>query len=202
MKRFWRALKDERKLIYFAAFLFIVFAIIGGVFAKPLTSVLEKSGMLDQLKNLSSSMGSNPAWETVFFKIFTNNLLASLRLIGFGVLFGVIPLFGMITNGLIVGYVLALASQSTGTNPLVLFVTTLLPHGVFELPAIFIAAALGLRIGYATFGGLLSFIIPSWKGRFREQWESIGRNLPVLLLGITIFLIVAAMIEATLIVTI
>lgn len=75
--------------------------------------------------------------------IFVNNLQASLLMVLSGLTLGLLTAFALFANGVVVGYVATPAVAETG-----LFGTLLLlvPHGIFELPAVFIAAAIGFWI--------------------------------------------------------
>lgn len=75
--------------------------------------------------------------------IFVNNLQASLLMVLGGLTLGLLTAFALFANGVVVGYVATPAVAETG-----LFGTLLLlvPHGIFELPAVFIAAAIGFWI--------------------------------------------------------
>jgi uncharacterized membrane protein SpoIIM required for sporulation len=61
----------------------------------------------------------------------------------FGVFFGVIPLFLIITNGYFVGFISLKSIQTDG----ILSLWKLLPHGILELFAVFISLGLGFRLG-------------------------------------------------------
>lgn len=75
--------------------------------------------------------------------IFLNNLQASLLMVLGGITLGLLTAFALFTNGVLIGFVATPAVAETG-----LFGTLLLlvPHGIFELPAVFIAAAIGFRV--------------------------------------------------------
>jgi stage II sporulation protein M len=67
--------------------------------------------------------------------IFVNNATVAFLAILLGLFFGLLPVFAAIVNGIGVGAVLAM-------SPVNFF--KILPHAIFELPAIFIAWGLGL----------------------------------------------------------
>ncbi|NNE90720.1 MAG: stage II sporulation protein M [Verrucomicrobiales bacterium] len=78
-----------------------------------------------------------------------NNIRVSIVAFCMGILFGVFTLIYMFYNGLIIGVVIydyILDGQS------VFLTAWLLPHGSFELLAIFIAGQAGLVVGHAVFG--------------------------------------------------
>jgi stage II sporulation protein M len=81
--------------------------------------------------------------EFTFPSIMFNNLRA-LLLMGMGaVTGGLLSLFGLFVNGLLVGAVVGLVVQETSWA---VVLAALLPHGVIELSAFFMAASIGLRV--------------------------------------------------------
>ena len=113
--------------------------------------------------------------------IFFNNISSAFFGLFAGILFGIYPLFSTILNGYIIGFVGRLVSSEEGFFSL----WRLLPHGIFELPAIFIAFGLGLKLGTVIFQ-------KNSKKSFREFM--IG-SLKVFIFIILPLLIVAAIIE-------
>ena len=79
--------------------------------------------------------------------IAVNNLVAMGVLLFGAVSVGLVTLFGLVVNGLLIGAVVGIAVQQL--DPLVVL-ALLLPHGVLELPALLIAAAIGLRFARLT----------------------------------------------------
>jgi uncharacterized membrane protein SpoIIM required for sporulation/ABC-type transport system involved in multi-copper enzyme maturation permease subunit len=79
--------------------------------------------------------------------IFTNNLRATfLILLGGIVSFSVLGMLAYLVNVSLVGVVLGVF-KIIGYSPLLLFAAGLLPHGLFEIPALMLASAIMLRIG-------------------------------------------------------
>ncbi|SDR31700.1 stage II sporulation protein M [Natronobacterium texcoconense] len=74
-----------------------------------------------------------------------NNSLAFLVTIAGAVSVGLLTAFAMIVNGIIVGNISAVLGSTAGVDYVV---AGLAPHGVFELPALFIAAGVGFRLLY------------------------------------------------------
>lgn len=77
--------------------------------------------------------------------LFWHNFRAAIGMAVMGVAFGLYPLLGITLNGFIVGIVLALSLLE---GQLLVFLVGILPHGVFEIPALVIAAAAGLYLGW------------------------------------------------------
>jgi stage II sporulation protein M len=82
----------------------------------------------------------------LFFTILLHNMMATILVLISGVLVGVIPTFAIGANGFLLGVVYSQAAEMTGYWKAALKV---LPHGVFELPALLIAASYGLWLGVA-----------------------------------------------------
>jgi stage II sporulation protein M len=76
--------------------------------------------------------------------IFLNNALKTLVGIILGSLFGIIPVVFLLANGIALGVVFSLSAQSRG---LWLSVLSILPHGMLELPAVFLGSSIGLMVG-------------------------------------------------------
>jgi stage II sporulation protein M len=76
--------------------------------------------------------------------IFFNNAFKTLLAILFGVLLGVIPGFFLLANGIALGVAWSVSSRARGAW---LSLLSLLPHGVLELPAVFLGTSIGLMIG-------------------------------------------------------
>lgn len=79
--------------------------------------------------------------------IFLNNLRAAALTVALGFTL-VFPAISMGLNGFVVGFVLSAALSTHQLTPLQTL-AVILPHGIFELPALFLATALGWRIGAA-----------------------------------------------------
>jgi len=80
----------------------------------------------------------------LFFTILLHNVVATIFLLISGVIVGIIPTFAIGTNGFVLGVVYRQTAEAMGYSKAALKV---LPHGVFELPALLIAASYGLWLG-------------------------------------------------------
>jgi uncharacterized membrane protein SpoIIM required for sporulation len=118
-------------------------------------------------------------------EIMTNNLSVSFATFALGITAGVGTLWMLAFNGLLFGVVNAACWQAGMFGQLLSFVV---PHGVLELPAIFIAGGGGLLIAK---GLLFPGTLPRRESLAREGGRSIR-----LALGIIPLLIVAGTVEA------
>jgi stage II sporulation protein M len=180
-KKAWSYLKETLPSIYIIIAIFFLFSFLGYILA-PYLSFLD-----EVLKNLVKQAEGLNAIEMIVF-ILQNNLQSALLSFFLGFFLGIFPVLGAATNGLILGYVLNLATAKAG--PLVAL--KLFPHGIFELPAIFISMGLGLKLG-ATFLTQTKNLKTELKRRFFSSAN-------VLLRIVIPLLILAAIIEGLLII--
>jgi stage II sporulation protein M len=75
--------------------------------------------------------------------IFLNNLQACILLFLGGASFGILTVFILGSNGLVIGAVIELVRQEKGA---LFVIAAILPHGIFEIPAFLISSALGLML--------------------------------------------------------
>ncbi len=122
---------------------------------------------------------------TVF--IFRNNFISALLALFLGVFLGVIPVFNALLNGAVLGYVVERVGSTIGFFEL----WRLLPHGIFELPAIFVAIGLGIKLG--------AFFFVKKGKRKKEFWRRLDKSLKTAVFVILPLLVVAAVIEGALI---
>ncbi len=81
---------------------------------------------------------------TLFFNILVQNVMASIFVLISGVFAGIIPTFAIGSNGFGMGVLYRQAAEAAGYSKAALKV---LPYGVFEIPALLIAASYGLWLG-------------------------------------------------------
>jgi len=81
---------------------------------------------------------------TLFFNILVQNVMASIFVLISGVGLGIIPTFAISSNAFGLGVLYRQAAEVSGYSKAVLKV---LPYGVFEIPALLIAASYGLWLG-------------------------------------------------------
>jgi uncharacterized membrane protein SpoIIM required for sporulation len=116
--------------------------------------------------------------------IMTNNLTVSFTTFALGITAGIGTVWMLALNGLLLGVVTAACWEAGMTNQLYSFVA---PHGVLELPAIFIAGGAGLLLAK---GSLFPGNLPRKDSIAREGGRAVR-----LVLGIIPMLIVAGTIE-------
>ena len=115
--------------------LFVV-AFLAGMLAPP--SV--RGGLTDAF-----ILATEPYWNqsggAVFLFILANNLIATSLTLLLGVAFGILPIVAVGFNGFLVG---ALCREGASVVGYVQTALHVLPHGIFEIPALLLAASYGL----------------------------------------------------------
>jgi stage II sporulation protein M len=76
--------------------------------------------------------------------IFLNNAFKTLCAIVFGMILGIVPVIFLLANGAALGVAMSISTQIRGLWPSLL---AILPHGILELPAVFLGTSIGLMIG-------------------------------------------------------
>ncbi len=117
--------------------------------------------------------------------VWTNNALVAAETVIFGVLLGIPVLLVLFRNALNVGVIGGLMAAHGKSAE---FWGLILPHGILELSAVFLAAGAGLRLGWAV-------IDPGPRPRVRALAEE-GRALITVAIGLVFVLFVSGLIEA------
>jgi uncharacterized membrane protein SpoIIM required for sporulation len=173
-----------RFYILFVSVLFIGSIALGymgflsDVFSEPLEWIQQLS------ENIKDFTQSYPLWIiflAFFAVIFLNNAFTCFLDIILGPLIGIFPMFSAFINGGLLGWF----AQEEG---LIIFLA-IVPHGIFELPAFLLSAAIGLRLGRE---------VLRRKGE-RHLKKELGKGLRVFLVLVLPLLIIAAFIESVLI---
>ncbi len=140
-KRIVKILKQNKKLFLILLSVFIICFIAGLLYPNLLAKYQQE--LTKYIINMVE--GKSPLEITLF--IIFNNLRSSFLAILFGFLFAIVPAITLVFNGYFAGAVSAKAIEKAGSS-LILF--NLLPHGIFEIPAIILAITMGVRIGINT----------------------------------------------------
>jgi stage II sporulation protein M len=164
----------------------IVFVFFGSLFTGYI-SAANFPDMADTLmKNFSSHFGPiltmSPLY--IMLTIFINNAFVSLLSLVLGLALGVFPIVFIAFNGYLVGVISYIVGQQKG---FLFILLALLPHGIIELPMVFLSASIGLRLGYHVFLYLI--------GRPTELKKELLQGLKFFFRWIVPLLFVAAIIE-------
>jgi len=79
----------------------------------------------------------------IFIRLFINNLEACVLLFLGGASFGILTIFVLTLNGILIGSILEIVHQD---HSIVFVAAAILPHGIFEIPAFILSASLGILL--------------------------------------------------------
>jgi stage II sporulation protein M len=97
----------------------------------------------DTLTNFAKIFANMPSWKLAA-AIFLNNAVKTLFAILLGTALGIVPGIFLLANGAALGVAISLSIQARGLSHSLL---SILPHGVLELPAVFLGTSIGLMLG-------------------------------------------------------
>jgi stage II sporulation protein M len=178
----WKYIVESRKFIYAILLIFFGFVILGAFLPVPDAIAEQIFEIIEELLLRTEGMSFLELMGFIFF----NNLQTSFLGMIFGVVFGIYSVIITLVNGYLLGFISARAVSMDG-----LFILwRLFPHGIFELPAVFISMGLGLKLG--------TFIFQ--KKRFESLKEYLKNSLRAFIFIILPFLFVASIIESALII--
>ncbi|HYK32773.1 MAG TPA: stage II sporulation protein M [Streptosporangiaceae bacterium] len=118
-------------------------------------------------------------------RVWTNNALLAAEAVTFGLLLGLPVLFVLFENALNVGVDGGLMAAYGRSGE---FWTLILPHGMLELTAVFLATGVGLRLGWTV-------IDPGHRTRGRAVADE-GRAMFTVAIGLVFVLLTSGLIEA------
>ncbi len=168
--------------LFIAIFLFSSGLVLGlstpaGIAALP----PEEVAALEELAELLSSLQQSSILMLIFFK----NVSALLLSFALSPVLCVVPIMALTANGWLVGLVSSTVLQEKSLGFLL---AGLLPHGIFELPALIIGEAVALSFGTAAILALFK------KERRKLLLPNLRQNLRYLIIAIAL-LLPAAVIE-------
>jgi stage II sporulation protein M len=176
-----------------SALVFLTGVLLGSLYSGMFDAFLDQK--LEQLSEMvKRSIQPDHKSLSAFTFIFMNNTLLSIFMMFSGVLLGLFPLYFLVSNGLIVGY---LGAKSAAAGQLDTFLIAVLPHGIIEIPAVVVACAYGLRLGFLTLEALRSFPSAERRSRVRQKYKALLKLSIPYGAAVVILLLAAAIIEST-----
>lgn len=191
--RFWSttfpaATWHVRRAVLVAMLALVVPGVLTAVFLNTSTDALASAGSAEEVVAFLEgdfvdyySDGPAPVFAT---NVFTNNALVGVNVFGMGLL--MLPAVAVLGfNGVNVGYVVGLAHAYDRAG---LVWGYLLPHGLLELTAIFVAGGAALHLAWTA-------IAPGDRTR-AEALAAAGQRTATIVLGLVAVFLVAALLEA------
>jgi stage II sporulation protein M len=127
-------------------------------------------------------MSDNPF--DIFIKLFINNFEACVLLFLGGASFGILTIFIMSLNGIVIGAIMEIIHKD---HSWIFISAALVPHGIFEIPAFIISGALGILLAQS--------LIAEWYGGAdtAEEAQKLARIFVIYVLPLVV---IAACVEA------
>lgn len=133
----WEFLNESKWHVVFAIGIFMLVFLIGFIYPFFL-----RQEIFEWIEKLILSLEGKSTLEIIVF-IFFNNIKASFFAIVTGIGLGILPLIIVVVNGYLLGFVARESAMVGGIGVL----WQLVPHGIFELPAILLSIGIGFKIG-------------------------------------------------------
>ena len=171
------------------AVVFVAVAVLAGAWVAGDPQAQAAVGSREEIRQLvevdfEEYYSTNPA-ASFASQVWTNNAWIAAACIASGIGFGLYPIFILAQNAVGVGVAGGLMGAA---GRLDLFFGLILPHGLLELTAVFIAGGVGVRLGW-------TIIDPGLRTRSQALAEE-GRAAIAVALGLVVVLLVSGLIEA------
>ncbi|SEK47307.1 stage II sporulation protein M [Methanobrevibacter gottschalkii] len=183
------AVSENKKLILLMSVIFIISVAVGFIFQdiiyKEISPIFEKM-VREFVNDPNSNLG---------FEIFINNIRASLLTYVLSVFFALMAVFSLILNGIILG---AVGGAYMSADPVyngIMFLALILPHGIFEIPALIFSSVAGILLFKFIFKYLKTFVKRddlSLKEILDMHKVIIKHSIILLILSFVLFVIAAA----------
>jgi stage II sporulation protein M len=168
---------------------FVICGIIGysvGITMPSLTGntisdLKDQVGTLKDMSSLGFMLG-----------IFENNVIKCFLAVILGLAVGVAPLAFTVANGFVVGIAVGYVIGQSG---LLYVLVGMLPHGVIEMPMVFLSGAIGLKLGWDVLRSFYRAIRRSPARKQIDLWKDIKEGLLIYVFWVAPLLLVAAFLE-------
>jgi stage II sporulation protein M len=186
-----RVLSAGRWWFVATVLLFLGACVLGYVFTVAAPELVESrfTPIADVLRNVGARVNASETPLGRAWPIFANNVRSVFIMLLGGLALGIWPALGTFINGLVVGIVAGLGNRISplAVSPWLLFLT-LAPHGVFELPALWLGGAWGMKLG-------LNWLLPHAAGQRNETFKRDARDACLVFVLAVALLLVAALVE-------
>ena len=189
----FKFLKSIRKLLLILALLFVVIAVIayfamGGLYQTQPEVVDEHIGDLAEMLNAKDIIDKSGKMDTV--KLFFGNFYAAMAAVSYGMIpFLFLPALSLLTNASVIGVITAIF-KAKEIGGVIDTLVGILPHGIFEIPALLLCVAFGLNLS------LLGTRILRRKASKYDLYEFSAETARALVLAVVPLLIAAAVVES------
>ncbi len=189
-KSFWGAFQDAlrgvSRYVILSSIILVIGCILGYVlYLKKGEIDLDLYSGLGYVKEIAGEIAGKSLLYQIGY-VFWNNLRVSLIFLFAGMVLFLVPMLGLTVNGMIIGVLLGVIYD--GGQGFLTFLAGILPHGIFEIPALLLCSALGIKFSFNLIFGEKN---KTRKESFRNNWTYLKYILPFAAL----LLLLAAAIE-------
>jgi len=193
VKRLARIIAANSKYVLLGALLFMGSVLLGYLNSALVEQTAQQ--LMEQLQRIAETIGENRSPLFTFWVIFKNNVLASLTMLGLGVFFGIFPIFALTANGFLLGFMLKTFALK-GVSPLPVLLVGILPHGIIEIFAVILSAAIGIKYGFYVLR-MVGNTFTGKRGSVVNEFKENLQDLPFIVVSVIFMLFIAAVIEST-----
>jgi stage II sporulation protein M len=168
---------EKKRFLISTAVLFLLTSALSQVKVPGLERALSEA--IDAMRGMAHNLHDGTVLY-VIGTIFLHNAVAAFIALFAGALIFLIPISMVIANGYLIGYVMIPRLSEIGK---------LIPHGIFELPALALACSYGIWLGFWPFNG----------GKIETIKHRIKQSAAIYFLVVIPLLLIAAIIEGSLI---
>lgn len=188
LESFPAAFWSLRYWILLATVVFIATAVLSGLWANSSTDVLDafmiKPLREEYVRHDFVEYYTNDESPLFFAKVTTNNIGIAFLCFGAGMLFVLPSVLVLVSNAFQLGAAWAVFAEVDQTSTFWLHIA---PHGFMELFAIFVAAGMGMALGW-------TWIDPGPRSR-GEAFADVGSRTVTVTIGVALMLVISGLIE-------
>ncbi|MBS3080767.1 stage II sporulation protein M [Candidatus Pacearchaeota archaeon] len=180
---FLKSLSDVRKLkpyILVSSLLFLSITVLGFLFPIFFEDNIIK--IIEELMKKTESLNTIELMSFIIYNNISNSFIGMLL----GIFLTLPTLFVLVLNGYVLGFV---ASKSVETEGF-LILGRLLPHGIFEIPAIFISTAIGIKLGFLL---IFNCIKKYTKNPIKNSYVLVPLSIITVIISFPIYLVITLM---------
>ncbi|MBQ4538184.1 MAG: stage II sporulation protein M, partial [Oscillospiraceae bacterium] len=189
----FKFLKSIRKQLLILALLFVVIAVIayfamGSLYQTQPEVIEEHIGELAEMLNTKDIIDEAGKMDAI--KLFFGNFYAAMAAVSYGMIpFLFLPALSLLTNAAVIGVITAIF-KAKEIGGVIDTLVGILPHGIFEIPALLLCVAFGLNLS------LLGTRILRRKASKYDLYEFSAKTARALVLAVVPLLIAAAVVES------
>lgn len=179
------ALIENKRIFELLLLLFIFGMLLGWIMADDIASVLMPALKKVLLEGNETSIDA--------FQIMSHNITTSITVVTLSVFFGIFAIISITVNGFIIGFMGGYTVKSI--NSLAFFLILIVPHGIFEVPALFLSTASGILLFLFIFKVIKDkYNKYSLKEAYERNKKTLKHMIVLFLLSLLLF-VIAGLIE-------